>query len=138
MKLTLLPLQNDDVVRIGCEGPITRLLEPDTDPLRDLLGSHFRSLKVVLNLERAQSIDTSGMSWLIRECRTFAAAGGGLVVYQVPPVIGQVLDFLRLGGLLPIAPDETAARDMALTGTSPLPATPYPTHRPLEQARVLG
>jgi anti-anti-sigma regulatory factor len=138
MKLTLLPLQNDDIIRILCEGPITRFLEPGADPLRDLLGPHFRSLKVLLNLERAQSIDTSGVSWLIRECRAFAEAGGRLVFYLAPPVIGQVLDFMRLGPLLPLVPDESAARDLALAGPEPQPATPYPNRRPTDQARIPG
>ncbi len=116
MKLTLLPLQNDEVVRIRCDGPITLRDVVNGDPLEGLLGPHCPTLRVLLNLERAQSIDTSGVNWLMRELKKFGQSSGKLVLYGVPPIVNQMLDFLHLTPLLPIAPNEAAARDMALAG----------------------
>jgi hypothetical protein len=135
MKLTLLPLKNDDVVRIRCDGHLTRLTDPDLDPLKELLGPHCFSLKVLLNLERAQTIDTSGVSWLLRMVHKFTAAGGKFVALLVPPVIGQVLDFMRLRPLLPVAADEAAALEMLHAGAGATPR-PFPgPPRPVESVK---
>ena len=115
MKLALLPLQNDDVVRVHCDGNVgldTR--SPEEDPLRDLLGPYCYTLKVILDLEKVQSVDTTGLTWLIQEHKKFQQAGGKFILYNVPPIVTQVLDFLRLAPHLPIAASEEAAREMAL------------------------
>jgi hypothetical protein len=120
MKLTLLPLQNDDVLRVRCEGVLTlRGQEGPADPLGALLGPHCASHKVLLNLERAQGIETSGISWLMRTNDRFSQARGTLVLYAVPPVVGDILDFLRLTPLLHVAPGEAAALEMALADGAP-------------------
>jgi hypothetical protein len=116
MKLTLLPLQNDDVIRVRCEGPISlrELGSGATDPIQTLLGPHCYSHKVLLSLERTQTIDTSGIAWLMRSAHGFGQARGAFVLYAVPPTVTDVLDFLRLTALLRIAANEPAAREMAL------------------------
>jgi anti-anti-sigma factor len=116
MKLTLLPLQKDNVLRARCDGPVSRR-EMD-DPLQALLGPHCYSHKVLLSLERAQSIDTSGISWLLQCQERFHESGGNLVLYGVPPVVIDVLNFLRLTPRLAIAPTEEAACEQALQTTS--------------------
>lgn len=115
MKLSLLPLHNDDVIRIRCDGPISlRGSEPPGEPLQGLLGPHCFSLKVLLNLERAQGIDTSGVSWLVRDLNRFRAAKGKLVLYSVPPLVSSVLDFLHLISMFHMAANEVVAREVLL------------------------
>jgi anti-anti-sigma regulatory factor len=117
MKLNLLPLQNDEVLRVRGEGALTfRQQEGPGDPLQALLGPHCYSHKVLLNLERAQTLETSGIIWLMRTSERFTQARGTLVLYAVPPTVGDVLDFLRLTPLLRIAANEAEALEMALAG----------------------
>ena len=122
MKLSLLPLQNDDLVRVCCDGTVS--LDghgPEADPLEELLGPYCFTLKVLLDLEKVDTIDTTGLTWLIRNHKKFQESGGRLVLYNVPPLVIQVISFLRLTPHLPIAPTEEAAREMALGEADALP-----------------
>jgi anti-anti-sigma regulatory factor len=121
MKLTLLPLQNDDVIRVRSEGLVSQ--RQSGDPLLDLLGPNRYTHRVLLNLDRTPGIDTSGLCWLVSSHKLFTQAGGRLVLTGVPPVILDVLDFLRLTPLLHIAMDEQEASELiADSGRSPLVA----------------
>lgn len=110
MDLNLLPLQNDNVLRVRTEGAIS--CRHKDDPLLALLGPHCYGHKVLLNLERSPSIDTSGVCWLMDSQKRFAQAGGRLVMYSVTPLVLDVLGFLRLTPLLSIAAHEDAASKM--------------------------
>lgn len=110
MDLTLLPLRNDNVVRVRTEGAVS--CRRQDDPLLALLGSHCYTHKVLLNLERSPSIDTSGVCWLMESSKRFTQAGGKLVMYSVTPLVFDVLNFLRLTPLLLIAAHEQAATKM--------------------------
>ena len=69
MKLTL-NSDDKDLVQVECEGEIgDEEYVGDNEPMTALLGplGGFRR-KVVLNLERATIIYTSGMSWLFPVC----------------------------------------------------------------------
>jgi anti-anti-sigma factor len=106
----LLPLHNDTVIRLACEGEIGHLFKPDEEPVRALLGPSCYSLPVLLDLERAQSLDTSGIAWLVNIARRFLRGGGTLVLYSVPPLIQQVLAFVQMTDLVPVAAHEQQAR----------------------------
>jgi anti-anti-sigma factor len=110
MDLTLLPLQNDNVLRVRTEGAVS--CRRQDDPLLALLGPHCYGHKVLLNLERSPSIDTSGVCWLMDSQKRFAQAGGKLVMCCVTPLVLDVLSFLRLTPLLSIAAHEDAASKM--------------------------
>jgi anti-anti-sigma regulatory factor len=130
MKLTLLALEKDDLLRIGCEGSIARLLDQERDPLRELLGPHCYSRRVLFNMERVQSVDTSGITWLLTVVERFARDSGRVVFFAVPPIVTQVLDFMRLTDTLPLAASEQAAAAMAFAnGSAPAPAS-RPEPRP--------
>jgi anti-anti-sigma factor len=123
MKLTLLPLQNDDVIRVRADGALTlRQAESQADPLQSLLGPHCYSHKVLLNLERVHNIDTSGVCWLVRNHQRFAQSGGSFVLYAMPPTVGDILDFLQLRSQLRIAAGEPDARQMAVGEAVPVAA----------------
>jgi anti-anti-sigma factor len=121
MKLTLLPLEKDDLLRIACEGSIARLLDQERDPLRDLLGPNCYSRRVLLNMERVQSVDTSGITWLLSVVERFGRDNGRVVFYMVPPIVTQVLDFMRLTDTLPLAASEQSAAAWAFSNGSTPP-----------------
>lgn len=118
MKLTLLPLEKDDLLRIACEGSIARLLDQDRDPLRDLLGPNCYARRVLLNMERVQAVDTSGITWLLGVVERFQRANGKVIFFMMPPIVTQVLDFMRLTDTLPMAASEAAALAFA-NGSAP-------------------
>jgi len=126
MKLTLLPLENDEVIRVRCEGTLSlRQAEPQTDPLQILLGPHCYTHKVLLNLERSQAIDTSGVCWLCHSQTRFNQSRGALILYSVPPIVTDILDFIKMRSHLRIAETEPQARTMVLgergNGSSSVP-----------------
>ena len=121
MQLTLLSdprtfLADDrEVVQVACEGPIRHAdFDRINEPLRALLGPFIFSRKVLLNLEKATSIDSSGLSWLLSCHKHFVEGKGRMVLYAVPPLVLQVLEMVRLPLLIPVAPDEASARALAL------------------------
>jgi anti-anti-sigma factor len=79
------------------------------DPFEELLGPLCHHHKVLLSLEHAESLDTSGMGWLLSNHKRFAEAGGKLVLHSVPPVVLDLLRFTHLTDLLAIAANEQAA-----------------------------
>ena len=111
MKLVLLPLKRDPIIRARCDGSLTSL---DRDPLRDLLGPDCYSYPLLLSLEGATAIDASGLSWLLRSHKACEEAGGKLVLFAVPPLLLTVLNFLRLSSLFTLSADESAATELAL------------------------
>jgi hypothetical protein len=120
MNLSLLPLQNDELFRVRCEGPVsTRGRQPGSDPLQALLGPRCYGHRILLNLENPQAIDTSGIAWLMRTHNAFADAGGMLVLYKVSPTVRDMLDFLHLSPLLCIAADEPGATLLAARECEP-------------------
>jgi hypothetical protein len=108
---------------LRCEGPLS--CRDKDDPLPTLLGPRCHHGKVLLSLDGCQAIDTSGLSWLMRNHTAFARAGGKLVLWAVQPVVADVLRFARLTPLLFIAATERAACEMLAEPPEP-PATPSP------------
>jgi anti-anti-sigma factor len=125
MKLILVrePREKDDALLINCEGNISRLLDVDRDPLREVLGPNCYARRVLLNMERVQGVDTSGITWLLNVVERFNRDNGRIVFYMVPPIVTQVLDFMRLSDSLPVAASEQAAQAYA-SGTIADPAQP--------------
>jgi anti-anti-sigma regulatory factor len=113
MELTLQPLKKDNLIRIRCGGQVSH--RDKSDPFQTLLGPECYGHVVLLSLERSQTIDTSGLAWLFRAHNNFTAAGGKLVLYGVPPVILDLLNFARLTSQLHIAQSEQDGSAMAVS-----------------------
>jgi anti-anti-sigma factor len=113
MKLLLQPLHNDDLIRLSCEGPVRHRADGSADPFQELMGPLCHHHKVLLSLEHAESVDTSGLDWLLSNHRRFAEEGGKLVLHSIPPVVLDLLRFTHLTDLLTIAPTEQAATTAA-------------------------
>jgi anti-anti-sigma factor len=113
MKLTLV---SDDggVLLVRCEGQISQLrFQVDGNPFEDLLGAECFRRPVLLDLERAEWIDSSGISWLIVSHKRFLQSGGALVLHTLPPRIRQVLQFCRMDKVFNLAANESEARNAA-------------------------
>jgi hypothetical protein len=115
MKLTLLPLQDDHLIRLRCEGHVTSPhLSAEGDPVVGLLGPQCHGRKVLINMDQVRSIDTGGVCWLMALDKQFRQAGGRIVFYSVPGVVLDVLNVLRLVQHLPIAAGEDEATAQAV------------------------
>ena len=113
MQLFLLS-EDDNITCLACEGKIMQsMLLPDSDPLEDLLGGEGFTQQVLLDLERTDYLDSSGIGWLVGLHRRFVTAGGKLILHSVPPMVEQVIHLLNLHHLLTIKPDQPAALALA-------------------------
>jgi anti-anti-sigma regulatory factor len=112
-----LQAEEKDLLYLTCQGAISLPeFQPEKDPLLNLLGPEVYSRKLLLNLEQASLLDTSGISWLISCHETCCRAGGILVLYAIPRRVRYVLQLLQMEHLFHTAADVTAAREIALKG----------------------
>lgn len=89
----------------------------DSDPLIPLLGPEGFRRQVLLDLERASFIDSSGIGWLVVCQKRFLDAGGRLVLYAIPPLILHPLKLMRMDKVLQLADDLPAARALLARAT---------------------
>ncbi len=115
MKL-ILKSTADGVIRLDCEGHISGGMSGE-NPIEEMVGIGCYGSRVLLNLERATSINSTGVAWLVRCHKNFEQAGGTLVLHTIPPTIDHVLRLLNMPALLRIAPDESQA--LALVAGKP-------------------
>ena len=107
MKLTLTSDSSGES-HVSAVGDVRHVSHDSADPLRRLLGS-LRSRRVLLNLESATSIDSSGIRWLLMCRQAIQQARGELVLHSVPPCIATPLRLLNLLPLFSTAEDLKAA-----------------------------
>jgi anti-anti-sigma factor len=116
LKLTVVS-DEPDLVRVQCEGEISQVkFQLNDNPLESLLGPKVYTRKLLLNLDRVEFLDSSGISWLVVSHKNFQQHQGALVLHSIPPRIHQVLQFCRMDRLLRLAEDEAAARALAQGG----------------------
>jgi anti-anti-sigma factor len=119
VQLTLLSddkelLDETNVVRVAVEGKISQDdMDSAKDPMRLLLGPLIFNRKLLLNLEKATYINSSGVSWLIICHKHFVMSKGQLILHSVPPLVDQVLQLMRIPSIMPVVADEAAARAVA-------------------------
>jgi anti-anti-sigma factor len=103
----------DNVIRVRCEGEIAKVYYGSDEPLENLLGPEGLKRKVLLNLEKVRHLDSSGISWLLILHKHVRERSGQLILYAVPQLVLRVLEFVNLPQVLHIARDEAAARALA-------------------------
>lgn len=106
--------QDGGVLRMELEGRICQQeLASLGDPFTALLGEDAYSWKLLLNLERAEFIDSLGVAWLLKCHKKFRDEGGLMVMHSVPPTIQQVLRVLQLNKVFNLADDAAGAQAVA-------------------------
>jgi len=107
-----------EVCQIRALGEIRSVEEPrDLREIEQLLGPQGYRRKVLLDLQQAPHIDSSGVSWLVHFHKCSQSAGGMLILYSVPPGIRAVFKLLGLQEYFHVAADERAARALAQRGS---------------------
>lgn len=102
------------IVRVAAEGEITGdAYTPEREPMQDLLGPGIFSQRVLLSLENATSLISTGIGWLLICHKHFVQAKGRLILHSVPPAVAEVLELISLHLVLNIAVDEAEAMRMA-------------------------
>jgi anti-anti-sigma factor len=110
MKLQVISVEADTVF-VRVEGEITPgAAGMAQDPLEQLIDPRGYSRTIVLNLQAAEYIDSSGIAWLLAWERRTRQAGGALALCALPPQVSEVLRICRMDQVLTIWPDEAAAR----------------------------
>jgi anti-anti-sigma factor len=87
------------------------ILRPDgpcdasrTEALARLVSSSLvESKSLVLDLSRADYVETPGFRWIVRQFRQLEAAGRALIVVGLPPTAERAFRLLRLDEIVPIA-----------------------------------
>jgi anti-anti-sigma factor len=119
MKLRLRSEEPAGVCRIRAEGEIRSVEEPrDPRDIEDLLGPQCYRRKILLDLQDAAHIDSSGVSWLVHLHKGCRAAGGMLILHSAPPAVMAVLKLLGMEHYFNLAADERAALGLAQGGKS--------------------
>jgi anti-anti-sigma factor len=104
----------DGIPRLACEGTIAQeKFSRDQDPMTTLTGPGIFAKKVLLSLEKAVYIDSSGISWLLICHKHFLQGGGRLILHSVPPLVMKVLQIVQLPKIVSIAADEADALKLA-------------------------
>jgi anti-anti-sigma regulatory factor len=112
-----LQAEEKDLLYLTCRGAISLPdFQPENEPLLKLLGPEVYSRKLLLNLEHASLLDTSGISWLLHCHEACRRAGGILVLYGIPLRVRYILQLLQMEHLFHTATDGAAARAIALKG----------------------
>ena len=112
MKLQLVSIERDGLVKIATQGNITSadIDAAGPNPLEKILGKNWSQMRVLLDLNDTQYIDSSAIGWLIGSGKHLREGGGTLVVYGVQPAVRQVLDLLKVGRVVPLV-GRLVARD---------------------------
>ena len=112
-KLNLISIDPDGAVRVASAGDFAA---GDFSPhamnaFEVILGRTWASQWVLLDLSRTHFVDSAAVGWQLTSQRKFREGGGGLAVHSATPRVRQMFELLRLELMLPLMPDEAAARD---------------------------
>lgn len=98
------------VTRVEVRGEVAHdELSGRPDPLTELLGSDCYGGKVLLSLQRVETLDSTGVCWLLSCRKNFREHGGKFVLHSPSDFARDVLKVLNLALVIPIAEDEEAA-----------------------------
>jgi anti-anti-sigma factor len=135
MKLTL-QSRAADLTRIACEGHVTQVTLHATDPLEAVLSPGTYADSILMDLSRAQFIDSSGVGWMLKCHKHCKQAGGRIVFHSAPPLVRQTLDLLQMGKVLHLAKD--AKSGSALLFDDHLQVQVKSSANGLQRLRIIG
>jgi anti-anti-sigma factor len=117
MKLTLVSIEKDGIIRVATEGNIiSGDFDGSQNPLEKLLGATWFTTRVLLNMDRTDYIDSSAIGWMIGSHRAFREGGGMFICHSIQPGVKQILDVLKIGKVVQLVADEAEARALAIGG----------------------
>jgi stage II sporulation protein AA (anti-sigma F factor antagonist) len=117
MKLQLKQIGRDGIIRVAADGSITATdIDISKNLFEGILGPSWPQMRVVLDMDKCQYVDSSAIGWLIATNREFKKGGGAVVLYGVQQSVRQVLDLLKVGRVVPIVDDEAAALAVIANG----------------------
>jgi anti-anti-sigma factor len=114
MKLSLVAIDKQGFIRVATDGNITSAaFNGDATGkalMEGALGSTWAANRVLLDMTKTNYIDSTAIGWLISSNKQFKSNGGQLVIHSVQPAVRAVLDLLKIGKVVAIVDDETAAK----------------------------
>lgn len=118
MRLELLS-EDGGIARLAVAGDVTqKTLAAVADPLTGLLGESGYSRSVALDLHSVDTLDSSGVGWLLACQKRFRTAGGTFVLHSLSPFVRDTLKVLKMHLIFRLAEDEKAAVKL-LQGPTP-------------------
>ena len=109
MKLSI-QSREGDVVRVRLEGKVSqRDINPNEEPMSDLLGEPGYGQKLAVDLSEVVSLDSSGVNWLLVCQKRVRQSGGQVVLHSLSPIARNVIRVLNLQTVFQLADDEHAA-----------------------------
>lgn len=114
MKLTLVS-RTPELTLLACEGHVTQsTLLAAGDPFEAVKPQVTSADSILLDLSKAQFIDSSGVGWMLRCHKHCKQAGGRIVFHSAPPLVRQTLELLQMGKVLHLAKDAKTGRGLLL------------------------
>jgi len=109
--LRIVSIDNDPSIRIAVDGPLTseNVVASPAETLGALLGAGWARHRIVVDMSKADHIDSSAIGWLLNCHRALESAGGSMVLHSVQPNVLRILRMLKIESILPIVEDEEAA-----------------------------
>ena len=116
--LSLVSVEKDGCIRVASRGNITaaEMTLGPRNPLEALVGENWPCNRIMLDLSKTDFVDSTAIAWLISTSKQFRANGGAFAIHSIVPRVRQMLELLKIGRIIPIAADETAARKMFSSG----------------------
>lgn len=103
-----------DIVQVGVSGRVTQDGSMrENEPLSSLIGLDAYRRVVLLNMQDADIIDSSGVGWLLTCHKRFNEANGKLILFNMPLIVANVFKLMRLDTFFNIAGNSEAALRIA-------------------------
>ncbi|EAQ80962.1 STAS domain-containing protein [Blastopirellula marina] len=103
-----------DVVQVAVSGRVTQDGSTrETEPISALIGLDAYQRTVLLNMQEADIIDSSGVGWLLTCHKRFNEANGKLIMFNMPQIVANVFKLMRLDSFFHIVANGEAAMRMA-------------------------
>ncbi|MEM9414880.1 MAG: STAS domain-containing protein [Planctomycetota bacterium] len=111
MSVKMIGIEDDGIAVLACEAQLDGLaMTADGNaPLKQVLGEGCYTKRVALDLGQTGYIDSAAIGWLLSSHKAFKDAGGRIVIYAVQPGVQRVIDMMRIGTVLELAPDQEQA-----------------------------
>jgi anti-anti-sigma factor len=110
--LSLIKQEDSGFAILAAEGEITctDFTASNNVHFDNILGPHWDTRFVALDMERVNYIDSSAIGWLLAAHKSFRAGGGKLFIHSVQPQVRQIFDILKIDRAIPLFPDLKATR----------------------------